>query len=228
MTATAPRPAWHLRQQDPTLLDRLATRCGISKVAAAVLANRQLTDLDAVKHLLNPSLHQLRDPLLLPDMRAAVERIQQAIARAETILIHGDYDVDGVTGTTILVKALSFMGAKVRWHIPDRFDEGYGFTMAAVERAKREGVQLIVTADIGVRDHVPVAAAAAAGIDVIGSQLSGREWTLVVRDGSPETIERLRALPGVEILGVDPLSLEDIFKHMARATSGRNEERSQS
>jgi len=67
-----------------------------------------------------------------------------------------------------------------------------------------------------------------AGVDVYGSQRSGREWTLVIRDGSGGAIERLRGLPGVEVLGVDPLSLEEIFKHMARAPSGRNEERSQS
>ena len=66
------------------------------------------------------------------------------------------------------------------------------------------------------------------GIDVYGAQRSGREWTLVLRDGSGGAIERLRGLPGVEILGVDPLSLEEIFKHMARAPSGRADERSQS
>jgi single-stranded-DNA-specific exonuclease len=167
MTATAPRPAWHLRQQDPTLLDRLATRCGISKVAAAVLANRQLTDLDAVKHLLNPSLHQLRDPLLLPDMRAAVERIQQAIARAETILIHGDYDVDGVTGTTILVKALSFMGAKVRWHIPDRHKDGYAFGPHSLEKVRETGATLVVSVDSGTSAHEWIEKLSGMGVDVV-------------------------------------------------------------
>jgi single-stranded-DNA-specific exonuclease len=121
---------------------------------------------------LHPTLEHITaaDPLLMRGMDRALQRLRAALAGGERILVVTDYDVDGTTSSLILQHALRLASpgpVDLRWHIPDRFDEGYGFTMAAVERAKREGVQLIVTADIGVRDHVPVAAAAAAGIDVI-------------------------------------------------------------
>jgi len=121
---------------------------------------------------LQPELRHITelDPFLIKGMDIAAPRLARAAREGERILVVTDYDVDGTTSSLILQHALRLTGgprADLRWHIPDRFEEGYGFSLRAVERAVEAGVQLIVTADIGVRDHATVAAARAHGIDVI-------------------------------------------------------------
>jgi single-stranded-DNA-specific exonuclease len=158
---------WRLRRSDPTIVAELARRAGVSRIAATVLANRGCTSSEEVKRLLMPSLHQLHDPLLLPDMPAAVARVLAAVRAKETILVHGDYDVDGVTGTTILVKVLEHMGAKVRWHIPDRHKDGYAFGPHSLEKAKETGATLVVSVDSGTSAHEWIEKLGAMGVDVV-------------------------------------------------------------
>jgi len=118
---------------------------------------------------LRPDLHHLHDPFEMLGMQAAVDRLRQAFAHGERIRLVTDYDVDGTTSSLILLAALrlAHKGVQVDVHIPDRFDEGYGFSPFAAKKAAEDGIQLIVTADVGVRDHAAIGVAAEAGIDVI-------------------------------------------------------------
>lgn len=121
---------------------------------------------------LQPALDHITslNPFDMKGMDIAAPRLAQAARDGERILVVTDYDVDGTTSSLILQHALRLTGgpkADLQWHIPDRFEEGYGFSMRAVERAAASGVRLIVTADIGVRDHATVEAARERGIDVI-------------------------------------------------------------
>lgn len=107
------------------------------------------------------------DPFALPDMEVAVRRLLGAIKRGGPIVVYGDFDADGVTATALLVSALASLGAQARPYIPDRFEEGYGLNIAAMERIHREGAELLVTVDCGIRSPDEVARARALGLDVI-------------------------------------------------------------
>src|SRR4029079_11249225 len=116
---------------------------------------------------LKPSLEHLHDPMLLADMRVAVDRIMAAIARQERIAIHGDYDVDGVTSTVILRRALEMLGADVVHFIPERLKDGYGLQPSAIERLHAEGVALVVSVDCGIRGSEAARRARDLGVDLI-------------------------------------------------------------
>jgi single-stranded-DNA-specific exonuclease len=135
--------------------------------AIQILFRRGLRDPESIAHFLNPRIEDLHDPFLLLDMARAVERIQAAIANAEKIEIHGDYDVDGVTSTVVLHKALELAGAKPGWYIPHRLHDGYGMQPAAVDEASARGVGLIISVDNGIRAGAAICRANELGIDVI-------------------------------------------------------------
>jgi single-stranded-DNA-specific exonuclease len=116
---------------------------------------------------LNPSTDHLHEPYLLKGMREAVDRIQKAVENGETILIWGDYDVDGTTGTVLLRKAISLLGGKTQYHVPNRFTEGYGVNIPALEEAKERGCTLVITVDCGIRSFEPLEWARDHGLDVI-------------------------------------------------------------
>lgn len=117
---------------------------------------------------LRPSWEHLHDPMAMLGMEVAVRRVRDAALRGEAVRIVTDYDVDGTTSSLILQRALTLAGVRrVDYHIPHRFDEGYGFSVRAARAAAEDGIKLILTADIGVRDHAAVQAAAEAGVDVI-------------------------------------------------------------
>jgi single-stranded-DNA-specific exonuclease len=150
--------------QDPA---GLATSAGVSEVVAGVLAARGVeTEADA-RALLSPSLEQLHDPLLMLGMREAVARVLRAVDAGERILVYGDYDVDGTTGTVVLRRALSFLGAQTGYHVPHRFTEGYGIRRDVLERAKADGYSLVISVDCGIRAFEPLEWAKANGLDVI-------------------------------------------------------------
>ena len=117
---------------------------------------------------LNPSYDAKHDPFLLPDMQEAVDRLAAARQKQERITIYGDYDIDGLTATTVLIDAFGSFGFKyVDAFIPNRFVEGYGLTVDAIERIAAGGAQLIVTVDCGSLSHEPIARANELGVDVI-------------------------------------------------------------
>jgi len=131
------------------------------------LFQRGFRDAGSAGRFLNPAIEDLHDPFLLRDMDRAVERIRLAIDRREPIEIHGDYDVDGVTSTVVLKKALELAGTEAGWHIPHRLHDGYGMQPAAVEEAAHRGVRLIVSVDNGIRAGAAIARANELGVDVI-------------------------------------------------------------
>jgi single-stranded-DNA-specific exonuclease len=128
---------------------------------------RGYADPAAARRFLNPRIEDLHDPFLLRDMDLAVERIRRAIASREPIEIHGDYDVDGVTSTVVLKKALELAGAETGWHIPHRLHDGYGMRPAAVEEAAARGIRLLISVDNGIRAAAAISRANELGMDVI-------------------------------------------------------------
>lgn len=133
-----------------------------------LLAARGFTDLDEQHSFLDPRLSGLTNPLLLPDMPVAVERIWRAIDAGETITVFGDYDVDGITAAALLTRVLSALGGRVAPFIPDRMDEGYGLSQDALDRCIEEcRPSLIITVDCGVNSVDSVADAGQRGIDVV-------------------------------------------------------------
>lgn len=158
---------WRLLPTEPNRAEELAARFSLPPTAARCLLRRARgAELDA---WMAPSLELLHDPYAMAGMDAAVPRIRAAIAAGEKIRIVTDYDVDGTTSSLILQGTLRLLGAggTLSYHIPDRFEEGYGFSIHAAERAAADGVGLLITADIGVRDHEAVRVASAGGVDVI-------------------------------------------------------------
>jgi single-stranded-DNA-specific exonuclease len=160
-------PLWHTLQCDDARAATLATALNIAPIVARLLCQRGLSDPETAARFLNPSLDQLHDPLALADMRRAVDRIMGAIARAERIAIHGDYDVDGVTSTVILRRALELLGADVVHFIPQRLKDGYGLQPAAIERLHADGVALVISVDCGIRGADAARRARELGVDLI-------------------------------------------------------------
>ena len=141
---------WVCEAVDENEVVRLAESAGISKLLAKVFASRSIFDSEYIKGFLRPDIEQLHDPFLMSGMEYTVARIAQALKDREEILVYGDYDVDGVTGTSILYNFLMSQGAKVQYYIPDRIVEGYGLTMSAVGKVKDLNASLIITVDCGI------------------------------------------------------------------------------
>jgi single-stranded-DNA-specific exonuclease len=159
---------WHLLQPDAEMTKKLSARLHCHPVTAAVLINRDLTSIEAASNFLSPSLHRIRSPFELKDMDAAVKRIYRAIAENERILIFGDYDVDGITATAVLLDFLQTIGAHVSYYIPHRIKEGYSLQPRhIVKHAVPNHIRLVITTDCGTGSHEAIAAAGNAGIDVI-------------------------------------------------------------
>lgn len=160
-------PRWDLTACDEPAAAQLAASLGIAPVVARLLCQRGFADPELAARFLNPSLDHLHDPMQLAGMSAAVDRIFCAIARKERIAVHGDYDVDGVTSTVILRRALEMLGADVVHFIPERLKDGYGLQPAAVERLHADRVALIVSVDCGIRGADAGRRARELGVDLI-------------------------------------------------------------
>ena len=158
---------WQARGCDEGLAATVAQELGVSSVTARLLCIRGLGDVDGARRFLSPSLGDLHDPFRLAGMATAVDRILAAIARRERIAIHGDYDVDGVTSTVILRRALELLGADVVHFIPERLRDGYGLQPAALERLHAEGVRLAISVDCGIRADEAARHAATLGLELI-------------------------------------------------------------
>ena len=158
---------WTIRKHDFDEISLLSSRLGLPPLVAALLISRGYKDEESALKFLNPHFNDLNEPLLLRGMKEAVARILTAIEDKEKILIWGDYDVDGTTGTVLLRKALHSLGAETGFHIPNRFTEGYGINIPALEKAQVDGYSLVISVDCGTRSFVPLEWAKENGLDVI-------------------------------------------------------------
>lgn len=147
----------------------LTTSLGIHPKIGALLVQKGVTNFDQAKAYFRPSLDALHDPFVMKDMGKAVDRLVQAMARQEPILVYGDYDVDGVTSVAMLYGFLKALYVHTEFYIPDRYAEGYGISMQAVHWAAKAGFKLIVTLDCGIKATDCVQQANALGMDVIVS-----------------------------------------------------------
>ena len=158
---------WEHLPCDEGAVSALEAALGLHPTVARLLCLRGFADPDLARQFLHPSLDQLHDPFKLTGMTAAVQRLEQAIGRRERIAIHGDYDVDGITSTVILRRALEMLGGDVVHFIPERLRDGYGLQPAAIERLHADGVSLIVSVDCGIRGMEAARRARELGVDLI-------------------------------------------------------------
>jgi single-stranded-DNA-specific exonuclease len=155
---------WQIANRIPEDIERLFL--DYHPVQRQLLYNRQVYDLDMAGQFLSPG-GSLYDPFLMLNMNAAVDRILSAIDLNEPIAVYGDYDVDGVTATAILVQVLTKMGANARAYIPNRFEEGYGLNNEALDSLQADGVRLVITVDCGIRSPHEASHAHHLGVDMI-------------------------------------------------------------
>jgi len=158
---------WTVQKHNHEEVKLLANALRVSPIVAALLISRQYETEEKALKFLNPSIEHLHEPYLMKDMKTAVTRILKAIESGEKILIWGDYDVDGTTGTVVLRKALEILGAKTAFHVPHRFTEGYGLNIPALEKAKNDGFSLVISVDCGIRGFDAVSWAKENGMDFI-------------------------------------------------------------
>ena len=161
-------PRWVLAERPaPELLEATRRDLNIPAVMAKILINRNIVDVEAAKAFLYPSLDYLLDPFLMADMPEAVDRIWAAIQAGERIMVHGDYDVDGVTGTALLVRTLEALGADIDFYIPHRLEAGYGISRYGIDEGRRRQVKLLISVDCGITAVAETAYAQSKGLDII-------------------------------------------------------------
>lgn len=156
-----------LPQPTEKTVRQLTTKLNIDPLTATVVAQKGFITPESAFQYLQPSIDQLHDPMLLHDMDKAFERLTEAAFGGEKIVVYGDYDLDGMTSTAVMVEALEVLGADVTAYIPNRFKDGYGPNIDVYKRLITEGAQIIVTVDNGVSGHEAVAYAMSQGVDVI-------------------------------------------------------------
>ncbi len=167
MLRIARRKIWNLPQRNSDLERHLAESAHIGPVTASVLASRGVLTTEQALSQLNSCGEMLHDPFGIPDMDRAVDRIRQAIQAQEHVLIYGDYDVDGITSTSLYVEFFRARGLDVAFQLPNRFRDGYGFNMDTITQLRDRGISLLITADCGTTSCDEVAYAGSCGIDVI-------------------------------------------------------------
>ncbi len=158
---------WDIKKHDRAAATSLANELGIHPLTAALLISRGRDTAEKASRFLSPSVADLHDPSQLKGIGSAVERVLQARESGEKVLIWGDYDVDGTTGTVVLRKTLEILGIESEYHIPNRFTEGYGVNIPALQAAKDRGCSLVITVDCGSRSFEPIDWAREHGVDVI-------------------------------------------------------------
>jgi len=156
---------WVFRDINMSQRASLAQALLISPAAASLFLARGVTTPHEATRLM--SLQSPHDPFLVPDMEQAIERLHRAVNTHEPICFYGDYDVDGITATSLYLSFFGGLGAKVRAYVPHRLREGYGLNLGAVQRLHDEGISLLVTSDCGTTSHKEIELAAQLGMDVV-------------------------------------------------------------
>src|SRR3954462_15197940 len=157
---------WTIRPCPHREADYLAQALGLNEITSSVLVRRGYGDPEEARAFLQGE-QPPPDPFLLGDMSLAVERIRAAVVAGKRICVHGDYDADGICATVLAVLVLRELGADVSWHLPSRFEEGYGVSGATLERLAEEGCGLVLTVDCGITAVDEVRRARELGLDVI-------------------------------------------------------------
>jgi single-stranded-DNA-specific exonuclease len=145
----------------------LSQALNLSPLISKILINRGLGSPAAAESFINPRLSCLRDPFEIPNIGKAARRVLLAKERGEKVTVYGDYDVDGVTGTALLVQTFNFLGLKTDYYIPHRYGEGYSLSVGSVRKIAESGTKLIVTVDCGISSAAEVKEAARLGLDVV-------------------------------------------------------------
>ena len=163
-----PEASWtQAKPPDPGVVSALSEALRLPQVVCSVLVARGLSEVEVAKRFLRPRLEHLHDPSSIADGLLAAERIVQAIGSGEKILVHGDYDVDGICATALFTRWLRHLGAVVVPFVPHRLRDGYDFSDAGLSRAREAHAGLVVTADCGTVAHGTIDRARSAGIDVV-------------------------------------------------------------
>ncbi|KMQ52358.1 Single-stranded-DNA-specific exonuclease RecJ [Chitinispirillum alkaliphilum] len=156
-----------LREADSEITQLIAYELNIPSSLASVLAGRNLRDFESCKRYFRPELSHTHDPFIFTHMERAARRILDAIKSGEPITVYGDYDVDGVTSTVLVVRVLRQLGAKCDYHLPNRLVDGYGISKSSIKQIAQNGTRLIVTVDCGITAIDEVREASSLGIDCI-------------------------------------------------------------
>ena len=182
----------------------IARETGLPLLPSRVLSARGVTDLDSARQFLSKSPDDLFDPMKMPDIEKAISVIRDALEKREKIAIYGDYDVDGVTSTCIMIKYLRSQGAECTYYIPDRLNEGYGLSCPAIDKLAEQGVQLIITVDTGITAVDEVAYAKSLGLRIIVTdhhecKENIPEADAVVNPKRPDAVYPFKELAGVGV-----------------------------
>lgn len=158
---------WQIKQSNPSLQDVFNKSLDVSPIISQLIINRGITDIQIAKAFLKGDVSELFNPFLMDGMHESVQRLKRAIENKEKVLIHGDYDTDGITSIALLVSVLRNFGMEPYYYIPDRLTEGYGLSEEGVKEAVRRKVSLVITVDCGISSYEEVNAINAHNIDVI-------------------------------------------------------------
>ena len=158
---------WTVQKHDHEAVKKLAAELNVQPLIAALLITRGYDTVEKAQQFLNPSPEHLHEPFLMHGMREAVDRIKLAVANNEKVLIWGDLDVDGTTGTVLLRKTFSLLGLETTYHITNRFTENRGINFEPLAASREEGFTLLVSVDTGTSNFDEVSRAKEIGMDTI-------------------------------------------------------------
>lgn len=158
---------WQLLPHDPTAVERLAASLAMSPVVAQLLLNRDLAEPEAARRFIQAPLSGLHQPDLLPGATKAARRLLAAVREGKRIWVYGDYDVDGVTGASILLQGLRLLGGQADVYVPHRLEEGYGLNTEALQQIAQQGAQVVVTVDCGICSVAEAEEAKRLGLELI-------------------------------------------------------------
>lgn len=158
---------WHFYDTDKEKVEEISKKYNINKLLATFLVNRGIVEEEKINVFLNPTRNNFHNPLEMPDMERARDRVIKAIEKKEKTIIYGDYDVDGITSTTVLTNFLAERGLNVDSYIPNRLHEGYGLNNNAIDKIAKQGYTLMITVDCGISAVEEIEYANSLGIETI-------------------------------------------------------------
>ena len=158
---------WRIQPHDADRVARLEKLAGVPPIVAQLLLGRGVTDHEAARTFLEAKLTGLRDPDDLPGAADAADRIHAAILAKRKIVVYGDYDADGMTGTAILLSCLKLLGADATYYVPNRLEEGYGLNSEALRTLAQRGASLVITVDCGIASVAEAETARELGLELI-------------------------------------------------------------